>query len=287
MTWLSSLMLGSLVSLSCLTVVPPRGEQEEIEAMLRNDPQVRLAEANLEKARAELVAARYDATLRILDLQSKRRELAQRLELSREQYGRMRQIVDAGQASATELEKLRIDMVLLEGELQSTELRFQQLSRPLDPPTTQGGKAEVVRVVRPAISEEMANLLKEAVEFPNVPLALTEWLTIMRGAAPFKIIVSEVLDTANFAKVQLGGGTTYSVGEAMQALADQHRLAFVFRDYGWILMPRDFALEFSGAAIPQDIPCTNAARSAASQAGPGGPKSAGPTGPGGGGPGGR
>ncbi|MBK9387140.1 MAG: hypothetical protein IPN34_20180 [Planctomycetes bacterium] len=287
MTWLSSLVLGSLVSLSCFTVVPPRGEQEEVEAMLRNDPQVRLAEANLEKARAELVAARYDATLRILDLQSKRRELAQRLELSREQYVRMRQIVDAGQASATELEKLRIDMVLLEGELQSVELRFQQLSRPMDPPSMHGGKAEVVRVVRPAIPTEMAEQMKLVVEFPNTEIGLEDWLRTVRAAAPFKLIVSDALRGANLGKLQLGGGTQYSVGEAMHALADQHRLAFVLRDYGWILMPFEFAQELSGPAIPPDVPCTNAARSAAPHAGPSGPKSAGPTGPGGVRPGGR
>jgi hypothetical protein len=281
MTWLSSLVLGSLVSLSCFTVVPPRGEQEEIEAMLRNDPQVRLAEANLEKARAELVAARYEATLRILDLQSKRRELAQRRELALEQYGRMKQLVDAGQASSTELEKLRVDIVLLEGELQSTELRFEQLSRPMDPPSMQGGKAEVVRVVRPAIPDEMAEQMKIMVEFSRSPIELGEWLQVVRAAAPFRIILSDSMGQS-IRQVQVGGDTQYTVAEAMQALADQQRLAFVFRDYGWILMPYDFAREFSGPAIPHDVPCTNTARSAAAQAGPGGPKSAGPTGPGGG-----
>lgn len=281
MTWLSSLLLGSLVSLSCVSFAPPRSEQEELEAMLRNDPQVRLAEANLEKARAELVAARYEATLRILDLQSKRRELAQRLELAREQYVRMKQLVDAGQVSSTELEKLRVDMVLLEGELQSTELRFQQLARPMDPPSTPSGKAEVVRVQRPAIPAEMAKQLQGPVAFPNTEIALEDWLRTMRAAAPFKLIVSDVLRHANVGKVQFGGGTQYSVGEAMHALADQHRLAFVLRDYGWILVPHDFALEFSGAAIPPDLPCTNPSRSGAPLPGPGGPGAAGPSGPGG------
>jgi hypothetical protein len=193
----------------------------------------------------------------------------------------MKQLVDAGQVSSTELEKLRVDMVLLEGELQSTELRFQQLARPMDPPAAPGGKAEVVRIARPGIPAEMAEQLKGAVEFSGSEIELGEWLQAVRAAAPFKLIVSDALGRA-IRKVQLGGATQYSVGEAMHALADQQRLAFVLRDYGWILLPYDFAREFAGPAIPSDLPCTNPSRSGAPQPGLGGPKDAGPVGPGGG-----
>src|SRR5688572_6014770 len=133
MIWFPLLLLAplglcaSMDSLACARPASITREDQEIEAMLRNDPQVRLAEANLEKARAELVAARYDATLRILELKHKLEELSQRRAIVRESYGRMQQRIESGAAPTSDLETLQLEMVQIEGAIQSAELRLHQM----------------------------------------------------------------------------------------------------------------------------------------------------------------
>lgn len=231
---------------------------QEVEDALRNDPSVRLAQANLEKARAELVAARYAATLRILEQRQQLVELQRRRDITREAYQRTRVHVENGTTTQGELAKMELELLQVEGQLQSLQLRIRPHVESLTLDDVTEVNAEPVLYARPVISKSMQEQLDLEVTFPNVELDLVAWVNHLSAASGATFLISNSLKHAPFGKVLLGAGSNFTVGNAMLALADQFELAFVQRDYGWILMPAARARELAGAAIPRDLPCTNA-----------------------------
>lgn len=218
--------------------IPENLEEMLAWAMDRN-PKIKLAEAKLRQAQAELNAARLEVAQEVAEVHGERLRL-------RQMITQTERIKEYGDAEA---------LIELGAQLNAAEARARYLlgvgAFPM--PGEQEGphEAPMRPAARPPVPPEMAGRLEKRLDIELEPMPLTDALERLGAAADVQIMTDLTLPPVEVALA----GQDLTVGEALTALADQcDFLCFVVRDYGLFATVRDRARQIQAPAIPGEVP---------------------------------
>ena len=271
----SKTTLKSVVALVAVTFVltPPFLAQgvpspekipQKLDAMLaramQTNPEVLLAQAQLEQARAELNQVRLKVTQEIIEVHAHRQTLRLRIQGAQQRMEEAQQLFTSGMLSQGELRKEQVTLIESEGELASTDAQIRYL-------LGMGGMAALGRAQadaaagkapapqRPPVPERVAKALEMpiAVHFENVTLkALLENLSKASGIV--FLFHPDFGDAESTLDLDFGENPV-PLRQVLLALADINGAAcFAIRDYGILVVDRHDAEKMPGPVIPETTP---------------------------------
>lgn len=136
-----------------------------IAAALANDPDVKMAQAKIQLAEAELAKARQAATLRVVALQGKLDQLRTELRSAEERFAHMNRLVNAGQGAQQELLGAREKLEAAKAALAAAEAELKLLtgggSAGARPDSFLDGTARLLLTDRTADATALSSLLND------------------------------------------------------------------------------------------------------------------------------
>ena len=245
----------------------PRPEEmaEMIEVALQNNPEVRLATIQLERARVELMQARSRVVRELTEMFHARERLPHEIDMAHKQVERTRRAVESGVADEAELgEAARLLMELhgeaedLEGEIQyllgvgpgfepfPPEREHEMAHRPED-----SDRREPARMPRPEIPERFSEVMAQPCVLQIDGGVLGEVLATLSDTHGINIAVGEFAYRPITVSI-----TEAPLADALAALAEMAggEFCFVFRDYGLLVAGTERATTIPGATIPSYVP---------------------------------
>jgi hypothetical protein len=245
-----------------------------IETALRSNPEILLAEAKIRQAQAEMNEIRLRVAQEVTKIHGMirhHREISKRL---RDRYARARELVEKGVTSDTEVSDLLIDMAGADARRSELEAEARYL---LGLGGTQvealigGASGERAESRKP--TESRPHFVAESVHGRFLDTELDDFLQgrqhgsegtiaavldalgeVAGGRIAFNVdpgcFAGDAFDEP--ASIRLPTGATART--VLLALADRHDLAFVARDYGFLVTMPGRAREMDSPAIPEDIP---------------------------------
>lgn len=225
-----------------------------IERALIANPDLRLADAKVREARAELnqvkLATAQKVTIAFARWQFERSQLN-----TAEKQPR-------GAMPASEIRRLRLE--LAEGAADLSYLLGNGATPPSDeaetvrhpPPLSFDSSvpaAAAPATTRPGIPEQYAELMKKPVRVKISNFTIKDVLAQWNDQTGGELRTVEHLGPMGY-DLDIAGEVPLAT--ALEMLADLTDSAFVFRDYGLLAVPRQDAWKYSGATIPADAPLT-------------------------------
>ncbi|NIA13183.1 MAG: hypothetical protein GWP08_03810 [Nitrospiraceae bacterium] len=245
----------------------PRPEEvaEMIEVALQNNPEVRLAAIELERAQVELMQARNRVVRELSQLLQARERLPHEVEMAQQQVERAREAVENGTADEGELAEAARMLMELHGEAEALEGEIQYLMgvgpgfEPRDPEHEREmehrpespGRQEPVRTPRPEIPERYRDVMAQSSVLEAQDTPLGEVLATLSDVYDINIAVGHFADWPVTVSIK-----DTPLGDALAALSETSggEFCFVFRDYGLLVAEMDRACTIPGATIPAYVP---------------------------------
>jgi hypothetical protein len=261
----ASLVLGSAAVLAQDTQTPiPQGLDEMIASALRSNPEVLLADAKVRQAQAELNQARLKVTRDVVTAFNERKLRVTLRESAGVNLNHAQERVKSGAASQTEFQQARAALGQSELAVAQADAEVRYLigaGSKLDVSYVRGSSsAEVPKPAIPTRPETIPINVADALERPVTgPFESTNLADLAKRLAD-QAKISILLD----ANAEFGEGTEFTMsmplrdsitlGGVLRAIADQHDLCFVLRDYGILVTRPHRAEDFVAPAIPQNTP---------------------------------
>lgn len=230
--------------------------EEMLQQGLENSPEIKIAEAKLKQAQAELDAARLAVTSKIIESRTELLDLKQKLQVEREQAAILKNLVEKNAAPESQLINARQAADAIDNRLQERQTVLQYLlgtktSRLLPLYLSANRATAGDTPMQPEISKAMEKV-HAALEKP-VELEFNE--TPIRDVVDFLIeyvginIVLVVADPA-----ERDWPTTINIkgvplGAAIQAIEDTHEVRFFVRDYGMMVVVGNRAIPGATPAV--------------------------------------
>ena len=256
-----------LIAMSPLTVMARTEELslgDALDRALRTNPDVLAAEARVRQAEADLNAVRLRVTRDLAMMYAERDKSAALVDALKRNYETLSRMVDVGTASSAELNMAAVDLAEARGAITSTTAEIRYLT---------GGEAstnDVLGVGGTVGARERAVAIKKRPSFTGECLAALQ--TSLEGeiAQP-----SSLAEAVAALELQVGHQVEFVVGDqtlfdemgqftfrkrdarlqdALAALADTFQVAFIGRDYGFLVVRQAVADRHEGPIVPADIP---------------------------------
>lgn len=227
-----------------------------LERALQSNPDLRLADAKVRGAEAELNQIRL-ATARKVAV------AFHRLENDKEALVLMKANHDAGLAQLEHIVPIRQAVAESEAELlyllgAGTDAAAE--TPPAEKPTADEPKAAPAISRRPELPKKLQEALAKTVTVDfkvngetggTRPTMLADALKLLNSASDVRIVLS---NSAAIYQVNIAPVNDVPLLSVLEMLADQTGCAFIVRDYGLLAVQRDDAWQYPGAAIPRDLP---------------------------------
>jgi hypothetical protein len=241
----------------------PQNLDEMIAAALRANPEVVLAEAKLRQAQAELNQVRLQVTRDVVTAFAERKQHEGQLAAASQVLQQAQALQKRGTMSNTDVEKAKAELGQAEVASAQSDAAMRYLigvgtQMSADPFRAKSSNQEPERAkteARPQTPPDamIGPLAKQVTgPFENTNLAdLTKRLSDQIG-------VSILVDAnafgfpAEFA-ISLTLREPVTLTQVFQALADQHDMCFILRDYGILVTSEGRAMEIRAPAIPSNL----------------------------------
>ena len=241
----------------------PEHLEEMIEVALLNNPDIRLARIELERAEAELMRTSQEVVREVVDAFHERERHGTAAEGLHEELGRMEALAEQGRAPEHELAELHQEMRGFHTEMAQIEAHLRYLlgllpggpeprpphhEEPVPPERRERAMWE-----RPPLPERYRDILERSADFELDGTPLAEFLEIVR----------EVSGGLNFVFEEGIGDVPVSIHlretplrQALVAVSELlgGELCFVVRDYGILVTETGRARTMPGPTIPEYIP---------------------------------
>lgn len=230
-----------------------------LERALQSNPDLRLADAKVRGAEAELSQIRLATARKVAVAFHARENNQQLLQMLEAQYA-------SGTVPLKELAEPRQAVAESEAELLyllGAGTDAAEDSPPAEQPAGDEPKPEPAIGRRPELPKKLQEALAKTVTvafnpIPIVgetggtrPMMLEDALKLLNSASDVRIVLS---NSAAIYQVSLAPVDDVPLLSVLEMLADQTGCAFIVRDYGLLAVQRDDARQYPGAAIPRDLP---------------------------------
>lgn len=218
---------------------------------LRSNPDLRLAESKIRAAEAELNQIRLETARKVAIAFHRRQNDMQVLEVFEARHG-------SGNALLEELAEPRQAVAESEAELLylmgagADAANGTQPSR-LPAASTDEPKTVPAMGKRPELPEKLRDSLSKKVSWAQNPASVELAVHLLTSHCDVRIVATNSVAPV---AVNIGPVSDLPVLAILEMLADQTGCAFIVRDYGLLAIHRADAWQYSGAAIPSDVPST-------------------------------
>jgi len=244
--------------------VPP-GLQQMLEQALRANPDIRVAEAKLRDAEAELSRTRLKVMTRVVELQHEIRALKSAVDFAQKRYTRLKDLAEHKSVDQRLVDEQEAPLLKAKAELAKAEAEFPYLlgNAPLTGAEAMAGDASAVARALRALAKTAAAPAEPGVVFvpyvapgvhAKVHKALDEKIKLdhpegvtLKDLADFLqehsggLNVTLALGPGNLTEVQfpLAFKQPVAVGAVYEWLEDQFPVRCVVRDYGIVIAVRE------------------------------------------------
>lgn len=229
-----------------------------LERALQSNPDLRLADAKVRGAEAELNQIRMATARKVAVAFHRRQNDQQVLEVfeARRASGtiRIEELAEPRQAVA----ESEAELLYLLGAGTDSAVEIP----PAEQPAADEPKAEPAIGRRPELPKKLEEALAKTVtvDFKPVvgetgetrPIMLADALKLLNSVSDVRIVLSN--SAAIYQVNIIAPVDDESLLSILEMLADQTGCAFIVRDYGLLVIQRDDVWQYSGAAIPRDLP---------------------------------
>ncbi|HJT35321.1 MAG TPA: hypothetical protein VJ783_25065 [Pirellulales bacterium] len=232
---------------------------KSLERALQSNPDLRLADAKVRGAEAELNQIRLATARKVAIAFHRRQNDKEALVWSKANFDaginpQMEHVLTARQSAA----ESEAELLYLLGA--GTDAAAD--TAPAEQPAGDEPKAEPAIGRRPELPKKLQEALAKTVtvDFKPVvgetggtrPTMLADALKVLNSASDVRIVVSN--SAGPIAANNMVSVRDVTVLSILEMLADQTECAFIVRDYGLLAVPRGEAWQYPGAAIPRDLP---------------------------------
>jgi len=236
--------------------------EQAIAQSLRTNPELLIADAKVRQAKAELNRARLtvvrDVTVAYQNWMAAKQDLPFSEKMSKQGKRTTAEVLAAKQ----KLAGCEYELMYLLGA--SAEASSDD-AEAADAIETQGEKGGLPGVVfrnagqpagRPEIPQRYQEVMKLNVELNFIEQPLSEVLEYLKAATEGEIsfMFKDPNEQLENSRPKLNFQFRVTIAAALEAVADQTDVCFVFRDYGVLVVSREDAWQYRGAAIPNDTP---------------------------------
>jgi hypothetical protein len=239
----------------------PRNLDEMIATALKASPEVLLAEAKVRQAQAELNQTRLKVTRDVVAAFNERKQKQLAVESAKTQLNHFLERHNNGAGTKTEVDQAKLDVGAAELGLAQSDADIRYLlgvGSQIETIATQQPVASKPRPKRPSVPPETMNEpLMRPVKGPFEQTNLGDLAAHLAEQAKVSILVDfDELGVANAKEfdVSIPLREPVTLIGALQALADQYKIAFVIRDYGIMATSESRAEQLDAYAIPVDLP---------------------------------
>lgn len=225
-----------------------------IERALIANPDVRLADAKVRVARAELNQVKLATAQKVTVAYG-------RWESARSSFSRS-SALGSGSVPSKQIRAIQRDVAeaaadlayLLGNGAEPSAKDAETVRHPAPLPLDSGGQRSVASAAtRPGVPEQYAELMKKPVRVRFNNFKITDVLALWNDQTGGEL---RIVANPGKALYDLDIPGEVPLATALEMLADLTDSAFVFRDYGLLAVPREDAWKYTGAAIPADAPLT-------------------------------
>lgn len=217
---------------------------KSLERALQSNPDLRLADAKVRGAEAELNQIRLATARKVAVAFHRRQNDKEAMLWSKANLdaglGQMEQVLAARQ-SAAESEAELLYLMGVGADTPPTEPSVTSANEPKIESTT--GK-------RPELPKKLQEALSKKVSWQQKPANLFGALNLL-SSRDLRIVAS---NSAAIYQVNIATVDDVPLLSILEMIADQAECAFIVRDYGLLAVPRGEAWQYPGAAIPRDLP---------------------------------
>jgi hypothetical protein len=261
---IATLMLGPLPAQQSpgptAPAKPPQALGDMLARAMQSNPEVLLAEARLEQARAELNQVRLKVTQEVIEAHAQRQALRHRIRGVHDRMEQAKALHANGVLPVDELRQAEVTLCESEGALAASEAQIRYLlgmggmarppSGPVASPTREAPPAK-----RPPIPERFAKALEleGTMHFEKVSLELI--LRNLSKASGIAFLFHPDFGDAEWTLDLDLGERPVTLRQTLLALADLHGSAcFAIRDYGILVVDRGDAESMPCPVIPETVP---------------------------------
>ncbi|HVC95462.1 MAG TPA: hypothetical protein VND64_17325, partial [Pirellulales bacterium] len=234
--------------------------EQAIAQALRTNPELLIADAKARQMKAELNQARLtvvrDVTVAYQNWAAAKQNLPFSEKMTKQGYRTSAEVLAAKQKLAAS----EYELMYLLGAGAESDSDDAEASDAAEPPgADRGARGHGSRTarqdgVRPEIPLRYREWMKKNVEFDVTDQPLSDALEYLKLATEeFSTFVFKGTEGPRDVPLTLKLRSV-TLAAALEALADQTDVCFVFRDYGVLVVQRDDAWQYGGAAIPSDTP---------------------------------
>lgn len=227
-----------------------------LERALQSNPDLRLADAKVRGAEAELNQIRLATARKVAVAFHRRQYEKQVLEVfeARRASGtiRIEELAEPRQAVA----ESEAELLYLLGAGTDSAVEIPPAEQPAaDEPKAQpaiGRRPELPNKLHEALAKTVTLDFKVAGETGGTrPMMIADALKLLNSVSDVRIVLS---NSAAIYQVNIAKVDDEPLLSVLEMIADQTGCAFIVRDYGLLAIQRDDAWQYSGAAIPSDLP---------------------------------
>lgn len=229
-----------------------------LERALQSNPDLRLADAKVRGAEAELNQIRMATARRVAVAFHRRQNDKEALVWSKANFdaglAQMEHVLAARQSAAeSEAELLYLLGVGADAAAEIPPAEKSAADEPKSEPAI-GRRPELPKKLQEALAKTVTVDFKPVVgEMGGTrPTMLADALKLLDSTCDVRIVVSNT--AAGIPANGMAPVNNVTVLTVLEMLADQTECAFIVRDYGLLAVQRDEAWQYPGAAIPRDLP---------------------------------
>ena len=226
-----------------------------IDLALRQNPDVVLAESNVRSAQAELNAVRLQVSRDLAGAYAERREHEQRIEHLRQQLARNQVLYREGRIPQGETTELMIQLAAADGTLASIDARIRYLIGDGGRAVASDPSSSPKALKRRGWTADQAELLESKLTLSFEDAAIEDVLAAIEVALGGKVKFGRDVHGPGGARVSIAV-EDMTLGQVLSLLADSVYMAFVKREYGFMVTSRDAAMQTQAPAFPEDLPVT-------------------------------
>jgi len=256
MTRRRTMLATALVALVAAPTAPAQKVSDTVARALEKSPQVRLARARVAQAEAELDVVRRDVARQAMELLNERRTLELEVEAAESSFAYAKALYKKSMVSQAELRESELKIVSARARLESCELQIRFLTSDgpsrEEPDRTERRRRARPRPVSPGDRPDWREALAHEVTIDGGRRSLQELVALLGETAGTGLRI--IADNSAFSEEDmkkpelLPNVGTMSLGDALQAIADQTDLVFVWRPYGLLVTETGEAGRFPNAA---------------------------------------
>ena len=244
--------------------------QSLISMAVRSNPDIRVAEAKVREAEAELERIRLKVAQDVIGMRRERSKAQRSLQLGEVRLEEAKKLVDSGHAQISVLREREIEYLGLRNTVEEIEeaMRFLVGSRygvADGSAARQGDRFDrtadgtaASAAVRPALSELMRSRLARQAPRVEQKGLIGAMLKSMTETEPVRFSIDPLIKSFEV-ELDSGEGT---IAEKLSLIADSVHVVFVERDYGFYVTTPENAARMQGATVPADAPALRAGEGA-------------------------